>query len=427
MKFKYGKYIFLYVMILTVFVIGITGCKSQQKEDSIKYKKTTINKADSDIKTFENILNDTYNDFNEKKNVTYLDFIKNIVEKFGKKGYIAVDSENQVNMTNYKDLVDYCENVKAKNNKNKKISLFVINYGSAYDTLFLDKTINKDSDYNIDMSFVRYNFATSKGKVKVDKYLYEFKEKELKKTFMVSYDADTWKYTEEGYLFFSGHWESDMYYAYALSDQNEYNAFRVLPLDNECKEYNRKYILPMGYDRNNMFITNWSNKDYGKVDFYDLYDIFSKWANNGIDSDEYAIEKTYFIPSEKFEENIMKYIDISIKDLRSKTYYSKKENGYRYRVRGYIDSENPSVPYPEVVNYKKKNNGIIELMVNAVYPEKSSSNYFTHKVSVKKEDEDNYKYVSNQLVTSDDKLDISWHVDRMTDKEWEETYEEDGE
>ena len=54
----------------------------------------------------------------------------------------------------------------------------------------------------------------------------------------------------------------------------EYMAYRVLSLDETCRELNRKYILPIGYERNNMFLTDWSEEEFAELDFYDMFDLF---------------------------------------------------------------------------------------------------------------------------------------------------------
>ena len=69
-----------------------------------------------------------------------------------------------------------------------------------------------------------------------------------------------------------------------LSDTPEHTMLRILPLDEKCREYNRKYILPVGYEQNNLFLCNWSEDDFGDLDFYDLFDRFYPMmpSQNGI-------------------------------------------------------------------------------------------------------------------------------------------------
>ena len=51
-----------------------------------------------------------------------------------------------------------------------------------------------------------------------------------------------------------------------------YRAFRVVPLNKKCRELNRKYILPFGYTLNKLFTSNWSEKNYDGINFYDVFD-----------------------------------------------------------------------------------------------------------------------------------------------------------
>ena len=86
------------------------------------------------------------------------------------------------------------------------------------------------------------------------------------------YQAENWQYTEDGYLMFSGRWcsDSEEQYVLTLSGTEEYSAFRVQPLDEMCRELNRKYLLPIGYEKNNMFLTDWSEDDFGELNFYHI-------------------------------------------------------------------------------------------------------------------------------------------------------------
>ena len=63
-------------------------------------------------------------------------------------------------------------------------------------------------------------------------------------------------------------------YVMTLSDVKEYAALRVEPLDEACWEWNEKALLPVGYECNNLFLTDWDETDFGELDFYDLFDVF---------------------------------------------------------------------------------------------------------------------------------------------------------
>ena len=95
-----------------------------------------------------------------------------------------------------------------------------------------------------------------------------------------SYQAEYWNYTEDGYLMFSGVWFSEELYVLTLSGAEEHTALRVQPLDETYRELSRKYLLPIGFEQNNMFIVDWSEDDFGDLNFYDMYDLLyqkNKW------------------------------------------------------------------------------------------------------------------------------------------------------
>lgn len=57
-----------------------------------------------------------------------------------------------------------------------------------------------------------------------------------------------------------------------MSDESEIAAWRVKPLDPQCRAFTRQYLLPMGYGKNNLFLVDWNSLNYGNVDFYDIFD-----------------------------------------------------------------------------------------------------------------------------------------------------------
>ena len=157
-----------------------------------------------------------------------------------------------------------------------------------------------------------------------------------------------------------------------MSEASEYAAFRVLPLDETCRELNRQYILPAGYERNNLFLVDWNENDFGTLDFYDLYDLFYPRVNGGqipygMD-DNLGVGVVYRIPEDEFENVIQRYINIDSGTLQSKTVFYPEDGTYEYKPRGFYEVEYPEYPYPEVVQYTENSDGTITLTVNVVFP-----------------------------------------------------------
>ena len=64
-----------------------------------------------------------------------------------------------------------------------------------------------------------------------------------------------------------------------MSGAEEHTALRVQPLDETYRELSRKYLLPISFEQNNMFIVDWSEEDFGDLNFYDMYDILYPKVN----------------------------------------------------------------------------------------------------------------------------------------------------
>lgn len=333
-----------------------------------------------------------------------LEVKRRIVDRLWENGYIAVDSGNQVDMAGAERTVEFCKAV--DNEDNDKITIIVIR------DIF---------------GFWKFDLQTEGGKVNVVRGYYQYDQNgHLQNRSTVSYPADVWEYTAEGYLIFEGSYFSDENFILTLSDTPEHTALRVLPLDEKCRELNRKYILPIGYERNNIFLIDWNEENFGNLDFYDIFDNFYPILNGQAvpysANENLGEDSVYQIPENLFENVIMTYFNIDRETIREKTVYSAEDAAYEYRVRGFYEVEYPDIPYPEVVNYKENEDGTITLIINAVYPNENTSKSYSHKVVIRPLSEDCFQYVSNQMITAVDEYDVWWHSDRLTEEQREKLF-----
>ena len=330
-----------------------------------------------------------------------LEMMKKIVDGLGENGYAAIDRENQIDMAGADQVLRFCEQVEAQ--KESELTVIVL---SSLD------------------GFILYDFRTSDGNVDIISRYYQFENKDLVNRSTDCYSADFWEYTEEGILLFSGAWFSEELYVFTLSDMEEHIALRVQPLDETCRELNRNYIRPIGYERNNMFIVDWSEEDFGELDFYDMYDILYPMVYGsdvfGFVTQERKSDGSYQIAKETFESVIMKYFNIDSEVLQSRTRYQADSSAYAYRPRGLYDTEYPEYPFPEVVDYGENADGTVTLTVNAVFPYENIAKVFAHEVVVRPMPDGGVQYVSNRIIPSEDNYKETWHVSRLTDEEWRE-------
>lgn len=396
-----GKCLFFAVVCMITLIP--TGCGNRASENTDigsaqADDKTAVfeEKESVDAQTIAEILKDIYAGAASENTLGSLDTKRRMIARLGEHGLCAVDQENQVDMTQPEQALAFCRAVAQK--ERAQMTVFVFDGAG----------------------FHKYDLQTWDGYVNVNREYDQYDENgQLQEKNEGSYPADFWQYTEEGYLFFGGSYFSDENYVLTLSDASEYTALRILPLSETCRELNRKYIMPVGYERNNMFLTNWSEEDFGSLDFYDIFDRFypilhgqsHPYTANGAAE----TESVYEIPENIFENAVTAHFKIDRETLREKTAYLSENAAYEYRPRGFYDSEYPDIPYPEVVDYTENEDGTITLTVNAVYPKENTSKSFSHKTVIRPLGEDGFQYVSNEMISSEEGDAFWWHSDRSTD------------
>ena len=403
-------------VVAGVVILIMTGCGDESPEVS-EFKETVedneaYSSSEDDSRGAENIAEvyrDIYNEAAETNTLASLETKRRIVARLGENGYVAVDSENQVDMAGAEQVMEFCKAVNEK--KSATLTIIVIK----------------------DLGFRKFDLKTEDGSVNIVRGYYQYDQNGcLQNRDTVSYPADIWWYTEEGYLIFEGSYFSDENFVLTLSDASEHTALRILPLDETCRELNRKYILPAGYEQNNIFLTDWSEEDFGDLDFYDVFDIFYPVLYRQpvpyITDENLGVGAVYRIPEAIFENVIMTYMDIDKETLRQKTTYLSEEAAYEYRPRGFYEVEYSDIPYPEVVDYivsdadGENPDGTITLIINAVYPNGNTSLAYSHRTVIRLLDGDGFQYVSNEMISLEDERDIWWHSNRLTEEEWKEVY-----
>lgn len=403
-----------FVAMGMLLAINISGCSSftesidtqSTKQESENADKIIMKQSESEEKEAKEILGicgETYAKATKEDKLDDLEMIRGLVTDLGEKGYTAVDSENQINMTEYGKLLQFCETVAAKK-KGRMTVVEVAKKGSC----------------------IIRNMETQDGNVNIIRNYYIYEDGELKQSSEDIYRAEAWEYTEEGYLMFSGWLSFEGSYEVTRDKIMEYTAYRLLPLDETCRELNRKYILPIGYERNNMFLTDWSEEDFGELDFYDAFDLFCRenHVGNGdfTDGKVMGTSAVYLISKEKFETVIMSRFKISSEVLQSKTIYHPEEEVYEYKPRGFEEVEYPEYPYPEVIGYVKNSDGTLTLSVQVVFPYRGLSKVYIHEVTVRDTEDGGIQYVGNRVIEPINDSEIGWHVPRLTRTEWEELY-----
>ena len=397
-----------FIAISIMILLSVPGCGDTHLEDEqVVESEIAVQDQQQNVKDNEDeiieICSQLYKKASEENKIADLEMIRIIVNQFGENGYPAVDSRNQINMTDPEKVVEFCEKVDAQ--EEAEITILEVSYLGG---------------------FVKYDLHTKDGNVDVVRSYYKYENGDIQREVTGSYQAEYWNYTEEGYLMFSGVWFSEELYVLTLSGAEEHTALRVQPLDETYRELSRKYLRPIGFEQNNMFIVDWSEDDFGALNFYDMYDILYPKVNGQyvpyIADDNLAVSAVYRIPKEEFESVIMKYFNIDSETLQSKTVYDSEDSTYEYKPRGFEEVEYPEYPYSEVIGYTENSDGTITLTANVVFPYSGNSKVYAHEVVIRPLEDGRVQYVSNRIIPSEDNSEETWHTPRLTAEEWEEIY-----
>ena len=397
-----------FIAISIMMLLSVSGCSDTHLEDEqVVESEIAVQDQQQNVKDNEDeiieICSQLYKKASEENKIADLETVRIIVNQFGENGYPAVDSRNQIDMTEAEQVERFCEMVDTQ--EEAEITIIEVSYLGG---------------------FVKYDLETKDGNVDVVRSYYKYENGNMKREVTGSYQAEYWNYTEEGYLMFSGVWFSEELYVLTLSGAEEHTALRVQPLDETYRELSRKYLRPIGFEQNNMFIVDWSEDDFGALNFYDMYDILYPKVNGQyvpyIADDNLAVSAVYRIPKEEFESVIMKYFNIDSETLQSKTVYYSEDSTYEYKPRGFEEVEYPEYPYSEVVDFTENSDGTITLTANVVFPYAGDSKVYAHEVVVRPLEDGGVQYVSNQIIPSEDNYEETWHTPRLTLEEWEELY-----
>lgn len=313
-----------------------------------------------------------------------------MVEHIGSMGYAAVDSLGSWDMEGYINLLDFCE----------RISLGQ-DCGGTYYTVYPDGQI---SAYHLELKSGEWHLITMTA----------VWDKNGKPSVVSEgqYQISDVKYTEKGWLIYNRNFDS--FDDNQRSNSNSYVFIRVKPYDSTKRALCRKYIEPIGYFENNLFITTWNQFNPAPIDFNSLYAyLFAMYhgtetlSSHNVRNYYSAVSGSslYVVPTDDFEEVVKYYFDINSASLKNISDYSRSAGGYFFL--GYQNEYyeyTPRTPEPEVVDYRYNSDGSVTMVVDAVNKWYGTDKAFTHEVTVYEYENGRIKYISNTLYESEDNI-----------------------
>ena len=114
-----------------VLILSISGCSDAPPEENT-VSETVIDvqaiqeESEEDADEIISVCIDLYEKAEEENKLADLETIRSIVNRLGENGYSAVDSRNQINMTEPEKVVEFCEKVDAQ--EEAEITILEVSY-----------------------------------------------------------------------------------------------------------------------------------------------------------------------------------------------------------------------------------------------------------------------------------------------------------
>ncbi|MEO2238237.1 DUF6070 family protein [Dorea sp. YH-dor226] len=399
MKIRYTGLIL--IICMTICMTICMGCTMRNKTQG----RTEAEKAQTGSQTQEQVVNqetealaegyrDLYESAKQEGTLDSLELQKEIIAYLGRAGYVAVDVNNQIDMVNAELAEEFCE--KAQKKQSTEITIFSV------------------SDQG---ELIRYDIETCRGKMNVSISTLEWEADEPKSEQYRAYEAYSWKYTEKGYFFI------EEYQPLGFDGAPGQKGFRIRPMEETFRELNQRYVMPIGYEKNNMLIMDWNEQDYSNLEFYDLYELmYHMKYNRYAPHDDYGEGMEYEVSKEEFEEVIQTYLPVDDLTIEENTVYDPDRQTYRYRPRGRYDFEWPYEPYPEVVDCEEQGDGTLKLTIEGVWEIRMLDQVIVSELVVRPLDNGSCQYLSNKVLCQDETASPQWYKPRLTEEEWERYY-----
>lgn len=292
------------------------------------------------------------------------DTVHTMIENIAGEGISVTCGSQDYNMLNYEKIDEVLS--RAKTGENVHAEFFVINTSGIWKYHKLQFSNKK----------LYVTSATAAFDDNMDPHILEIEKVQV-------YD---WNYTEKGWLI----WEK------ALSRNQEMDMhvfYRVLPLDEQCRDLGNKFIIPISYFCNNLFLVDWDQNSLENIEFNDLFEfLYAIKYGEKIDENKYASG----IPKKEFEEVITTFFDIPVEELELCAQYDDEKGIYPWEAIGPWNRIQQFQPFPEVVNCIESEDGVLIMTVEAVLQEEGTDCSFRHEVRMRKEG-DKWIYLGNHI------------------------------
>ena len=362
--------------LLFLLLLLAAGCGVESRKEDLP------DAIQTETEEIAKLYRDIYEDAKARNSLADTETALAIATRLGESGFCVTDAENQnlINLTNHEKMEAFCR-LADEGGDGEAVFFCVMQTGG----------------------LLRFDLTSAGGGVSVVRTVLSWNDGKPSVTYQSSYAADGWTY-KDGCLFF----EEAQPVAY--DGAPGYTALRIQPLDEACLKWNRDCLRPVGYTSNNLFFLNWTQEDYGALNFYDLFAILYPFARGTQIPYEQTVDGSeYQVPAEEFESVIQAFFSIDEEALHQIEGYQPDTDTYLYRTRSFTDKNgSPNSPYPEAVSCRENANGTLTLTVRAVWPSEHLPRAFSHEVTIRPLPDGGFQFVGNRMLPSEQDVFPSW-------------------
>ena len=202
--------------------------------------------------------------------------------------------------------------------------------------------------------------------------------------------------TDRGNFYYRIYPAGDKHYA-------DFSLIRMDAPDLELWDLNLKYIMAGGYIATNVYLTDWTEDNFGSLSFNDLweylyYDYYGEqfWPDGyTYVSDQYCYE----IPAAEFEKVVLSYFNIDLDAFRELAQYNADGDYYPWRqveTNDYVFLYYYTIE-SEVTAHRVNADGTMTLTVEMLSTDLKTDCLFAHEVTVRPLNNGRFQFVSNKV------------------------------
>ena len=203
--------------------------------------------------------------------------------------------------------------------------------------------------------------------------------------------------------------QENFYYRISPEDTGHYASYALIRLkkpDPELWSLYSKYILAGGYSAANIFLTDWTEDDFTKLCFNDLWEYLYRYQNGAQfwpDGCAYDEDRScYLIPAEEFESTVLPFFQLDVQTLRQLGQYDAQTDTYPWHQ---VDSNDYTfyLSYytiePEVIACRTNADGTLSLTVQVLSTDLGIDCLFSHEVTVRPTEGSGFQFVGNKMLS----------------------------